>query len=227
MADAELRIGERVGTFLVVGVPGKSPGEVALHDPARRLLVVGDAVIGNPPGRLSLLREQVMDDPARLRASVRALAALDVDTMLVGDGVPVLRDAGARLRELALRIRHGGIAATAEIVLDFMQPGQEFVRGKLRGKCGHGVQVRIRGSCTDRSRAEQPAPCNDPRRRKLRNPLRRGAEGLGHESQVPPEGDKRTHRLTLAGRSRTGTGSCELRPANGYASSSHFQASST
>jgi len=99
-ADAELRVGERVGPFVVVAVPGKSPGEVALHDPARRLLVVGDAVVGNSPGRLSLLREQVMDDPPRLRASVRALAALDLDVLLPGDGVPILADASARLREL-------------------------------------------------------------------------------------------------------------------------------
>jgi len=99
-ADAELRVGEHVGPFVVVGVPGKSPGEIALHDPVRRLLVVGDAVIGNPPGRLSLLREQVMDDPPRLRASVRALVALDVDVLLPGDGVPILADASARLRDL-------------------------------------------------------------------------------------------------------------------------------
>ena len=100
IVDAELRVGERVGPFVVVAVPGKSPGEVALHEPARRLLVVGDAVVGNPPGRLSLLREQVMDDPPRLRASVRALAALDLDVLLPGDGVPILADASARLREL-------------------------------------------------------------------------------------------------------------------------------
>jgi len=100
IVDAELRVGERVGPFVVVAVPGKSPGEIALHDPSRRLLVVGDAVIGNPPGRLSLLREQVMDDPPRLRVSVRALAALDLDVLLPGDGVPILADASARLREL-------------------------------------------------------------------------------------------------------------------------------
>ena len=98
--DAELRVGERAGPFLVVGVPGKSPGEVALHCPKLRRLIVGDAVIGNPPGTLSLLREKVMDDPALLRASLRALAALDVDVLLPGDGVPILADAGARLREL-------------------------------------------------------------------------------------------------------------------------------
>jgi glyoxylase-like metal-dependent hydrolase (beta-lactamase superfamily II) len=103
--DGELHAGERVGPFEVVGVPGKSPGEVALHCARRRRLVVGDAVVGNPPGALSLLREKVMDDPARLRDSVRALSALDLDTVLTGDGVPILHDAGARLRELVASFR--------------------------------------------------------------------------------------------------------------------------
>jgi glyoxylase-like metal-dependent hydrolase (beta-lactamase superfamily II) len=98
--DAELRVGERVGPFVVIGVPGKSPGEVAFHCPQRRRLIVGDAVIGNPPAKLSLLREKVMDDPAQLRASIRSLAEVDVDVLLPGDGVPILRDARARLREL-------------------------------------------------------------------------------------------------------------------------------
>jgi len=95
-----LHDGERCGPFIVVPVPGKSPGEVALHWPERGLLIVGDALIGNPPGRLGLLRDRVMDDPQQLRRSVRALTALDLDVILVGDGVPVLSDAGARLREL-------------------------------------------------------------------------------------------------------------------------------
>ncbi len=98
--DAELEVGEHAGPFTVVGVPGKSPGEIALYDPARRMLVVGDAVIGNPPGRLSLLRERVMDDPARLRASVRSLLELDFDTLMVGDGVPIREGALEHLREL-------------------------------------------------------------------------------------------------------------------------------
>ena len=98
--DDELHIGERVGPLTVVAVPGKSPGEVALHWPERKILIVGDAVIGNPPGRCSLLREQVMDEPARLRESVRGLLALDFDSLLVGDGVPILSGARERLREL-------------------------------------------------------------------------------------------------------------------------------
>ena len=98
--DAELHAGERIGPFAVLGVPGKSPGEVALHCPTRRLLVVGDALIGNPPGKLSLLREKVLDDPARLRGSVEALAALELYVLLPGDGEPILHDAQARLQEL-------------------------------------------------------------------------------------------------------------------------------
>jgi glyoxylase-like metal-dependent hydrolase (beta-lactamase superfamily II) len=98
--DDELKPGDKVGPFLVVGVPGKSPGEIALHWPERKILLVGDAVVGDPPGRCKLLPEKVMDDPARLRESVRGLLVLDFDTLLVGDGEPILQFAKQRLREL-------------------------------------------------------------------------------------------------------------------------------
>ncbi len=98
--DDALHVGEKIAPFVVVGVPGKSPGEVALHWPERRILLVGDSVIGNPPGRCNLLPERVMDDPARLRASIKQLLELDFATLLVGDGEPILQDAKERLREL-------------------------------------------------------------------------------------------------------------------------------
>ncbi len=103
--DDELHVGERIGPLTVVAVPGKSPGEVAFHWPARRMLIVGDAVIGNPANSCSLLRDKVMDDPAGLRTSVRALLDLDFDVLLVGDGVPILSDAKARLRDLVERFQ--------------------------------------------------------------------------------------------------------------------------
>jgi glyoxylase-like metal-dependent hydrolase (beta-lactamase superfamily II) len=98
--DGDLKAGETVGPFTVVAAPGKSSGEVALHWPQRKVLVVGDVVIGHPPGRCGLLRDKVMDDPAGLRRSVRALLALDFDILLVGDGTPILSDAKQRLQEL-------------------------------------------------------------------------------------------------------------------------------
>ena len=98
--DDTLESGQRVGPFEIVAVPGKSPGEIALHDPARRLLIVGDALIGNPPGDLSLLRDRVLDEPPRLRQGVRGLLELDFDTVLVRDGVAILEGAHERLRLL-------------------------------------------------------------------------------------------------------------------------------
>jgi glyoxylase-like metal-dependent hydrolase (beta-lactamase superfamily II) len=98
--DDELKPGDKVGPFVVVGVPGKSPGEIALHWPERKILLVGDAIVGDPPGRCKLLPEKVVDDPARLRESVRALLALDFETLLVGDGEPIPQFAKERLREL-------------------------------------------------------------------------------------------------------------------------------
>jgi hypothetical protein len=41
-----------------------------------------------------------MDDPGRLRRSVRALLELDFDILLVGDGTPILENAKHRLQEL-------------------------------------------------------------------------------------------------------------------------------
>jgi hypothetical protein len=62
LLDVGLHEGERIGPLEVIGVSGKSPGEVAFLWKVRKTLILGDAVVGNPPGQLSLLRERVMDD---------------------------------------------------------------------------------------------------------------------------------------------------------------------
>jgi hypothetical protein len=41
-----------------------------------------------------------MDEPKRLRASVKALLALEFDTLLTGDGEQILQEAKARLKDL-------------------------------------------------------------------------------------------------------------------------------
>ena len=98
--DEDLAPGQRIGPLRVTAAAGKSPGEVALHWPERRLLIVGDAIVGHPPGKCGLLREKVMDDPAALRRSVAKLLELDFDALLVGDGVSLVAGAKARVKEL-------------------------------------------------------------------------------------------------------------------------------
>lgn len=98
--DDTFEAGDHIGPLQVVAIPGKSPGEVGLLWPARGILIVGDAVIGNPPGRCGLLPDTVVDDPAQLRQSVQALLALDFDILLMGDGTSILSGAKDRLRDL-------------------------------------------------------------------------------------------------------------------------------
>jgi glyoxylase-like metal-dependent hydrolase (beta-lactamase superfamily II) len=97
-----LTAGDTVGPFRVLAAAGKSPGEVVLHWPERRLLVIGDACVGPKPGVLGLLPAAVIDDPAGLRASLRRLAdEVDADTLLLGDGHAILAGGREALRTLA------------------------------------------------------------------------------------------------------------------------------
>jgi glyoxylase-like metal-dependent hydrolase (beta-lactamase superfamily II) len=98
--DGELQVGEKIGPLEVIGASGKSPGEVAFLWPEQRCLIVGDAIVGDPPGKFKLLRESVMDDPPRLRRSIQQLLTLDFDTIILGDGVSVVGGAKDRLKEL-------------------------------------------------------------------------------------------------------------------------------
>ena len=98
--DDALVVGGRIGPLEILNASGKSPGEVALFWRDRGILIVGDVIIGNPPGRCGLLPERVMDDPARLRSNVGRIFDLDFDTLLFGDGESLLQDAKARLNDL-------------------------------------------------------------------------------------------------------------------------------
>jgi glyoxylase-like metal-dependent hydrolase (beta-lactamase superfamily II) len=102
--DDELGSGDRIGPLVVVDAHGKSPGEVALHWPERRILFVGDACVGNPPGECALLPDSVIDDKPSLIESLRRLSRLDFDALLVGDGAPVLQGGRAALERLVAKL---------------------------------------------------------------------------------------------------------------------------
>jgi glyoxylase-like metal-dependent hydrolase (beta-lactamase superfamily II) len=99
--DDDLQLAEQVGPFTVVAAAGKSPGEIALHWRERRILVLGDACVGRPPGACALLPESVMDDPALLRRTLARLCReLDFEALLLGDGAPILSGGRAALADL-------------------------------------------------------------------------------------------------------------------------------
>jgi glyoxylase-like metal-dependent hydrolase (beta-lactamase superfamily II) len=98
-ADETLDGGETVaGEIELVGVPGKSPGELALFVPGKRALIVGDLVIGVPGGALSTYPEEALDDPDELRRSAANLLDLDFEALLLCDGEPFLREGKDALR---------------------------------------------------------------------------------------------------------------------------------
>jgi len=102
--DLDLGHGSQVGPFTVVDAHGKSPGEIALHWPERRILVVGDACVGKTPGECALLPDVVIDDKPALCASLRRLCGLDFDALLLGDGHSVLEGGKNALERLVARL---------------------------------------------------------------------------------------------------------------------------
>jgi len=81
----------------------KTPGETALYWAERRLLLVGDALIGKPAGSISLLPSEKYADVAKARAGLARLGELDVRSLLVGDGASLLEEGGEVLRAFLAR----------------------------------------------------------------------------------------------------------------------------
>jgi glyoxylase-like metal-dependent hydrolase (beta-lactamase superfamily II) len=90
--DRPLREGDEVGGFVVLDVPGHSPGHVAYWRESDRALILGDVLFGvNPLLGIRQLREPpdfFTPDPARNRESARKLAALEPALVCFGHGPP-------------------------------------------------------------------------------------------------------------------------------------------
>ena len=77
----------------------KTLGETALFWEDRKILFVGDAIIGDPPGKLRLLPEKMYADIQRTKDGIKTLMDLDFDTLLVGDGDSILSGAKTAVAE--------------------------------------------------------------------------------------------------------------------------------
>ena len=92
--DSTFDDGNALAGFLkAVHIPdNKSPGETALYWQQRKILIIGDALIGKPPGDVSLLPQEKYADIMLARKGIAVLAGLDFDALLLGDGEPIPRE---------------------------------------------------------------------------------------------------------------------------------------
>jgi glyoxylase-like metal-dependent hydrolase (beta-lactamase superfamily II) len=78
----------------------KTPGESALYSQIQQMLLLGDALIGQPYQQLSMLPpEKYLNRQAAFLALQNRLNGLSVQAILPGDGDPILLEAGSILRD--------------------------------------------------------------------------------------------------------------------------------
>jgi uncharacterized cupin superfamily protein len=93
--DRTLAEGDTIAGGRVIALEGlKTPGEFALEFRQLRAVLVGDALWGSPAGALRLMADEKLADAPRAVLSLRKLAALPFEHLLVGDGACIF--GGAR-----------------------------------------------------------------------------------------------------------------------------------
>ena len=73
----------------------KSLGETAFYLKDQKVMLVGDALIGKVPGEVNMLPPEKFKDPIRAKAGLQNLMSYEFETLLVGDGVSILKGAKA------------------------------------------------------------------------------------------------------------------------------------
>ncbi len=89
------------GAPRIIGMPGHSPGSVAIHVPVAQAVFVGDALTTRHvlTGRTGLGPAPFTDDPAQALDSLGRLAGLDATWVLPGHGAPWRGDLAAVERD--------------------------------------------------------------------------------------------------------------------------------
>jgi glyoxylase-like metal-dependent hydrolase (beta-lactamase superfamily II) len=94
---------ELPGSPRIIGLPGHSPGSIAVHVPGVDALFVGDALTTRNvlTGDLGAAPAPFTDDPAQARTSLARLEGLDAAWILPGHGSPYTGGVPNLLRELS------------------------------------------------------------------------------------------------------------------------------
>ena len=98
----ELQDGDRIeNEIVVIEIPGAVAGEVALyHEGDGGTLIIGDALINFEPYGFTFLPTKYCRDQRQMRRSLRKLLDREARRMFFAHGLPILSDAGMRLRQL-------------------------------------------------------------------------------------------------------------------------------
>jgi glyoxylase-like metal-dependent hydrolase (beta-lactamase superfamily II) len=98
--DILLEDGDRIEGLTCIHLPGHTPGSIGLLDTESKVLFAGDLLrwdgttLTEGPGAFSL-------DLAASWKSIRKVALLEFDTLLIGHGKPLRPDAAAKVREFS------------------------------------------------------------------------------------------------------------------------------
>lgn len=92
----KLKDGDRIeARCRILHLPGKTEGEIGIYvEEDGGTLILGDALIGDPMGKVKLLPKEKIQDRERLEQSLQKLRTLSFERLLIGDGEPLL--AGAK-----------------------------------------------------------------------------------------------------------------------------------
>ncbi len=98
--DRPLEEGDDLGGWQVIHLPGHTAGSVCYYHPARKIVIVGDA-LNHKFGRLGAPPRLFTPDMTQARASIHKVAALDFEVCCFGHGPPLLHNARQRVQALA------------------------------------------------------------------------------------------------------------------------------
>lgn len=93
--------GEDIFGFEVLPTPGHTAGHISVIDHQAGLLVAGDSIFTNDDGQPVEGPARFFDDVPQSRESIKAMAALTFNTLLVGHGAPIETGADAAVAALA------------------------------------------------------------------------------------------------------------------------------
>jgi glyoxylase-like metal-dependent hydrolase (beta-lactamase superfamily II) len=98
--DIILKEGDRIDGLTCIHLPGHTPGSIGLLDEASKTFFSGDTIRSDGTSLSEGPAGFTIDLP-RSRVSIRKIASLEFDTLLVGHGKPLRPDAAAKVREFA------------------------------------------------------------------------------------------------------------------------------